>query len=55
MINAKLSQHRFWPCHRNGLIKKIPMIPYYISSVLKVEFPLLWLKAHPILVVPNPQ
>ena len=26
MMNAKLSPHRFWPCHENGLIKTIQMI-----------------------------
>ena len=23
LMNTKLSQHRFWPCHENGLIKTI--------------------------------
>ena len=28
MINAKLGQHRFWPSHKNGLTRTIPMIPH---------------------------
>ena len=28
MMNAKLSPHRFWPCHENGLIKTIPTITH---------------------------
>ena len=33
MMNAKLSPHRFWPCHENGLIKTIKTIPHnlYVS------------------------
>ena len=27
MMNAKLSPHRFWPCHKNGIIKMIQTIP----------------------------
>ena len=32
-MNAKLSPHRFWPCHENGLIKTIQTIPHnlYVS------------------------
>ena len=35
-MNAKLSPHRFWPCHENGLIKTIPTIPHnlYVSFKL---------------------
>ena len=28
VMNAKLSLHRFWPCHENGLIKTILTIPH---------------------------
>ena len=33
MMNAKLSLHRFWPCHENGLIKMIQTLPHnlYVS------------------------
>ena len=35
-MNTKLSQHRFWPCHENGLIKTIRTIPHnlYVSFKL---------------------
>ena len=32
VVNAKLSQHRFWPCHANGLNKIIPMILHNLNS-----------------------
>ena len=32
MIKAKLSLWRFWPCHLNGLIKTIQMIPHSVKS-----------------------
>ena len=28
IINAKLSQHRFWHCHENRLIKTVQTIPH---------------------------
>ena len=28
VMNAKLSKHRFWYCHENGLIKTIQTIPH---------------------------
>ena len=28
MMNAKISQQKFWHCHENGLIKTIQMIPH---------------------------
>ena len=28
LMNAKLSKHRFWHCHENGLIKTIQSIPH---------------------------
>ena len=28
VINTKLSKHRFWHCHENGLIKTIQTIPH---------------------------
>ena len=36
MMYAKLSLHRFWPCHGNGLIKTIQTIPHnlYVSFKL---------------------
>ena len=27
-MNAKLSPHRFWPCHETGLIETIQTIPH---------------------------
>ena len=35
-MNAKLSPHRFWRCHENGLIKTIQTIPHnlYVSFKL---------------------
>ena len=35
-INAKISQHRFWPCHENELIKTNQTIPHnlYVSFKL---------------------
>ena len=52
-MNAKLSPHRFWPCHENRLIKTIQMIPHslYLSLKLTSLYCGLWL----ILVYPNPQ
>ena len=36
LMNTKLSLHRFWPCHENGLIKTIQTIPrnLYVSFKL---------------------
>ena len=36
IMNANLSQHRFWHCHENRLIKTIQAIPHnlYVSSKL---------------------
>ena len=36
LMNTKLSQHRFWPCHENRLIKTIQTIPHnlYVSFKL---------------------
>ena len=41
MMNAKLSPHRFWPYHENGLIKTIQMIPYnlYVSFMCSLDEP----------------
>ena len=35
-MNAKLSKHRFWHCHENGLIQTIQTIPHnlYVSDKL---------------------
>ena len=35
MVNAKLSPHRFWPCHENGLIKTIQTIPHNLHVSVK--------------------
>ena len=53
MINAKLSKHRFWHYHENGLIKKIQTIPnnLYVS----VKSASLYHGLRIILVYPNPQ
>ena len=40
VMNAKLSKHRFWHCHENGLIKTIQTIPHPIGEC-QVSFPLL--------------
>ena len=32
VVNAKLSKHRFWHCHENGLIKTIQTIPHNLVS-----------------------
>ena len=49
MMNAKLSQHSFWHCHENGLIKTIQTLPHklYVSCEFKIGFPLLWIKTYP--------
>ena len=44
LMNAKLSQHRFWPCHENGLIKPIQTILHNQYVSFKVGFPLLWIR-----------
>ena len=36
MMNAKLSPHRFWPCHENGLIKTIQTIPHNLYVSVKL-------------------
>ena len=46
-MNAKLSPHRFWPCHENGLIKTIQIIPPQPICECQVDFHLLWMKAYP--------
>ena len=48
MMNAKLIQHRFWPCHENGLIKTTQMIPHNLYE-FQVDFPLLRIKDYPSL------
>ena len=30
VMNAKLSEHRFWHCHDSGLVKTIQTIPHYL-------------------------
>ena len=35
IMNAKLSNHRFWPCHKNGLIKTIQTIPHNLHVSVK--------------------
>ena len=53
MINAKLSQHRSWPCHENGLIKTIQTIPHNLYVSFKLTS--LYCGLRIILVYPNPQ
>ena len=36
MINAKLSQHTFWHCHENWLIKTIQTIPHNLYVSVKL-------------------
>ena len=49
---AKLSPHRFWPCHENGLIKTIQTIPHNLH--LSFKFTSLYFGLRIILVYPNP-
>ena len=35
IMNAKLSQHRFWHCHKNRLIKTIQTIPHNLYASFK--------------------
>ena len=35
MMNAKLSLHRFWPSHENGLIKTIQTMPHNLKVSVK--------------------
>ena len=53
MMNAKLSKHRFWHCHENGLIKTIQTIPHNLYVSVKLTSPYCGLRL--ILVYPNPQ
>ena len=52
MKNVKLSPHRFWPCHEDGLIKTIQMIPHNIYVSFKLAS--LYCGLRLILVYPNP-
>ena len=49
---AKLSLHRFWPCHEKGLIKTIQTIPHSLYVSLKLTS--LYCGLRLILVYPNP-
>ena len=53
MVNAKLSQQRFWPCHENGLIKTIQTKPHNLQGSVKLTS--LYCGLRLILVYPNPQ
>ena len=53
MIIAKLSPHRFWPCHENGLTKTIQTIPHNLYVSFKSAS--LYCGLRLILVYPNPQ
>ena len=53
MMNAKLSLHGFWHCHKNGLIKTIQTIPHNLYVSFKLTF--LYCGLRLILVYPNPQ
>ena len=52
-MNTKLSLHRFWPCHENGLIKTIQTIPHNLYVSFKSAS--LYCGLRIILVYPNPQ
>ena len=52
-MNAKLSLHRFWHCHENGLIKTIQTIPHNLYVSFKLTS--LYCGLRLILVYPNPQ
>ena len=51
MMNAKLSLHRLWPCHENGLVKTIQTIGHNLC----VSFKLTYCGLRIILVYPDPQ
>ena len=53
MMNAKLSPHRFWPCHENGLIETIQTIPH--NPYVSFKSTSLCCGLRIILVYPNPQ
>ena len=53
VMNAKLSKHRFWHCHENGLIKTIQTIPHNLHVSFKLTS--LYCGLRIILVYPNPQ
>ena len=47
-MNAKLSPHRFWPYHENGLIKMIQTILHNLYvSVKLITLYVLWIKVNP--------
>ena len=52
-MNAKLSKHKFWHCHENGLIKTIQTIPDNLCVSVKLTS--LYCGLRIILVYPNPQ
>ena len=47
VINAKLSQQRFWHCYENGLIKTIQTITHNLYVSVKLTSLLLRIKAYP--------
>ena len=51
MMNAKLSPHRFWPCHENGLIKMIQMIPH--NLYVRFKLTCIYCGLRIIMVCPN--
>ena len=53
IMNAKVSQHKFWHCHENGLIKMIQTIPH--NLYVSVKLTSLYCGSRLILVYPNPQ
>ena len=53
IMNAKLNQHRFRPCHESGLINTILMIPHNLHVSFKLTS--LYCGLRIILVYPNPQ
>ena len=52
LMNTKLSQHRFWPCHENGLINTIQTIPHNLQVSFNLAF--LYCGLRRILVYCNP-
>ena len=53
MMNTKLSQHGFWHCYENRLIKAIQMIPH--NLYVSVKLTSLFCGLRLILVYLNPQ
>ena len=55
-MNTKLSLHKFWACHENGLIKSFKTIQTIPQNLyVSVKLTSLYCGLRIILVYPNPQ